>query len=306
METRNIKTGIIFDIKRYAIHDGPGIRTTVFMKGCPLACQWCHNPEGIEPQPIVAYNKHHCIRCGECVAGCPEQALGLAPQGVVPSGSPCALCYTCSEICPAEARQKVGRSLTAPELLAEIRKDTPFFDTSGGGVTLSGGEPLMQAEFLIELLQLCGDENIHRAVDTSGYAPRDALMAMAEHSDLILYDLKLMDSDKHEKFAGVPNQLILDNLRHLASRRIDLIIRLPLIPGINDDVPNLDLTGTFLKHLPGAIKVQVLPYHGFQRTKYIRFGMRYHSTDIPPPTRQMLLDAKRHLENFGLDVAVGG
>jgi pyruvate formate lyase activating enzyme len=299
-------TGFIFDIKRYAIHDGPGIRTTVFMKGCPLACRWCHNPEGIEPQPFVAYKKERCIRCGECVASCPEQALCLEPEGVVPSGSPCTSCFTCAEICPSEAREKVGRKLTARELLSEIQKDIPFYDTSGGGVTFSGGEPLMQAEFLIELLKLCGHEHIHRAVDTSGYANCETLMAVAVHSDLILYDLKMMDSAKHEKFTGVPNHLILDNLRHLAGKPVDLIIRIPLIPGVNDDVQNLDRTGSFLKRLAGAAKVQILPYHDFQKAKYDRFEMHYRTCNIALPTRDMLLNAKNHLENFGLEVAMGG
>jgi pyruvate formate lyase activating enzyme len=191
-------------------------------------------------------------------------------------------------------------------VLSEIQKDIPFYDTSGGGVTFSGGEPLMQAEFLIELLKLCGEERIHRAVDTSGYANCETLMAVAVHSDLILYDLKMMDSAKHEKFTGVPNHLILDNLRHLAGKPVDLIIRIPLIPGVNDDAQNLDQTGLFLKRLAGAAKVQILPYHDFQMTKYDRFKMYYRTGNIALPTRDMLLNAKNHLENFGLEVAMGG
>jgi pyruvate formate lyase activating enzyme len=299
-------SGFIFDIKRYAIHDGPGIRTTVFMKGCPLACRWCHNPEGIAPQPFVTYRNDRCIRCGACVASCPVQALCLEPEGIVPSGSPCTSCFTCSEICPSEARQKVGRKLTARELLSEIQKDIPFYDTSGGGVTFSGGEPLMQADFLIELLKLCGDEHIHRAVDTSGYASRETLMAVAGHSDLILYDLKMMDSAKHEKFTGVPNRLILDNLRHLAGKPVDLIIRVPLIPGVNDDMQNLDRIGSFLKRSAGAAKVQILPYHNFQKTKYDRFEIYYRSANIPLHTGEMLINAINRLESFGLEVAMGG
>jgi len=299
-------TGFIFNIKRYAIHDGPGIRTTVFMKGCPLACRWCHNPEGIEPTPFLAYRKERCIRCGACVESCPEQALRLESEGVVPSGSPCTTCFTCTEICPSEAREKVGRKLTASELLSEIQKDIPFYDTSGGGVTFSGGEPLLQAEFLIELLKLCGAEQIHRAVDTSGYASYETLMAVAGHSDLFLYDLKMMDPAKHEKFTGVSNRLILDNLMRLARERIDLIIRIPLIPGVNDDVENLERTGSFLKRLPDGAKVHILPYHDFQRAKYTRFGMPYSNDHLPLPTRDMLSNAKKHLESFGLEVAIGG
>ena len=299
-------TGFIFNIKRYAIHDGPGIRTTVFMKGCPLTCRWCHNPEGIEATPFWAYKKERCIRCGACVESCPEQALCLESEGVVPSGSPCTNCFTCTEICPSEAREKVGRKLTALELLSEIQKDIPFYDTSGGGVTFSGGEPLMQAEFLIELLKLCGHEHIHRAVDTSGYASHETLMSVAEHTDLFLYDLKMMDSDKHEKYTGVPNHLILDNLLHLAREKVDLIIRLPLIPGVNDDVESLDRIGMFLDRLPGVEKVHILPYHDFQRSKYTRFEMHCGSANIALPARDMLLHAKKRLENFDLEVTIGG
>ena len=299
-------TGIIFDIKRYAIHDGPGIRTTVFLKGCPLACRWCHNPEGIEPNPFLAYKYERCIRCGECVESCPEQALGLGSEGVFLSGSPCRNCFTCTEICPTEARQKVGRKLSALELLSEIQKDIPFYDTSGGGVTFSGGEPLMQAEFLVELLKLCGSEDIHRAVDTSGYASYETLMSVAEHTDLFLYDLKMMKPDQHEKYTGVSNHLILENLIHLAQKKIELIIRIPLIPGVNDDVDNLDRIGLFMNRLAGVDKVHILPYHDFQKTKYTRFEMPYRNGYIALPARDMLLQAKKRLANFGLKVAIGG
>jgi pyruvate formate lyase activating enzyme len=276
------------------------------MKGCPLACQWCHNPEGIESSPFWSYKEERCIRCGECVENCPEQALCLEAGGVVSSGSPCTRCFTCTEICPAEAREKVGRKLTALELFNEIQKDTPFYDTSGGGVTFSGGEPLMQLEFLIELLKLCGNEQIHRAVDTTGHASYETLMSVTEETDLVLFDLKMMDSVKHEKYTGVSNHLILDNLRHLAQKEIDLIIRIPLIPGVNDDVDNLDRTGSFLNDLPGVQKVHILPYHDFQKSKFNRFKMQDGNWNITLPTQDMILYAKKRLENFGLKVAIGG
>jgi pyruvate formate lyase activating enzyme len=298
--------GIIFDIKRYAIHDGPGIRTTVFMKGCPLTCQWCHNPEGIDSAPFVAYKKDRCIRCGACVDACPEQALQFESEGILPSGSSCHNCFTCTEICPAEAREKVGRKVTTLALLNEIKKDIPFYDTSGGGVTFSGGEPLMQAAFLIQMLKLCGSEQIHRAIDTTGHAACETLMSIAGHTDLFLFDLKMMDSDKHKKYSGVTNHLILDNLSHLARQGVNIIIRIPMLPGVNDDAENLDRTGSFLNRLQTVTKVDILPYHDFQKSKYNRFEMLHNTDNITPPTREMLECAKKRLENFGLEVTIGG
>jgi len=196
--------------------------------------------------------------------------------------------------------------VAAEEIFYEIRKDIPFYDTSGGGVTFSGGEPLMQVEFLLELLELCGGEHIHRAVDTTGHTDPDILMAVAAHTDLFLYDLKMMDSAKHEKYTGVSNRLILDNLKQLANVKTALIIRIPLIPGINDDTDNLDRTGAFLNLLPGIIKVDVLPYHAFQKSKYIRFGINNRDDTTAPPSSEMLSRARERLESFGLEVRIGG
>ncbi len=299
-------SGIIFDIKRYAIHDGPGIRTTIFLKGCPVACQWCHNPEGIDPAPFVAYKKERCIRCGICVENCPEKALGLDSEGVIPSGSPCKNCFACTEICPAEAREQVGKSMSTQALLSEIIKDTPFYETSGGGVTFSGGEPLLQVDFLLELLKLCGKEKIHRAVDTTGYTSLEALMRVAEHTDLFLFDLKMMDSEKHKRYTGVSNHLIIDNLRLLAERGGDIVIRIPFIPGINDDLENLERTGSFLNRLPNITKVDILPYHDFQKGKYNHFNMSHGTENVPLPSREVLAEAKSRLEKFGFEVALGG
>jgi pyruvate formate lyase activating enzyme len=299
-------TGIIFDIKRYAIHDGPGIRTTVFMKGCPLACPWCHNPEGIEPVAFVTYKKERCIRCGACVEHCPEGALLIKPKGIIPSGLPCKSCFACTEVCPSEAREAVGREMTAEELLKEIKKDIPFYDTSGGGVTFSGGEPLMQPDFLLQMLYLCGQEQVHRIVDTSGYASLETFMSIAELTDLFLFDLKMMDTDKHERYTGISNQRIIDNLRHLADKEAKIIIRYPLIPGVNDDMENLDRTGSFLQGLPTVVKVDILPYHNFQQSKYICLNLSNSAGDIPQPSTEKLVFAKKRLENYGLNVAIGG
>lgn len=299
-------TGIIFDLKRYALHDGPGIRTTVFMKGCPLACRWCHNPEGMSPEPLRAYRKDRCIRCGECVRNCPARALRLEEKGVFPSGATCRGCFTCADVCPAEAVERIGRTVGARELFEEIRRDLPFYDTSEGGVTFSGGEPLMQPDFLTRLLELCGRAGIHRAVDTSGHAPEATLMGIARQTDLFLYDLKLMDARRHETFTGVSNRLILSNLERLTRAGKRLIVRIPLIPGVNDDDENLDRTGSHLSRLGGVERVDLLPYHGFQKNKYERFGFHPAMEPVAPHGPDVLRLAKKRIENFGIDVSIRG
>ena len=299
-------TGIIFDVKQYALHDGPGIRTTVFLKGCPLCCQWCHNPEGIGTSPQILYQKRRCIACGECLLVCPEEALSLTPEGVVTDRVLCNLNGACADICPAEARELVGKTVSAEEILETVKKDIPFYRQSGGGVTFSGGEPLKQADFLFECLKLCGREGIHRAVDTSGYAELEIIKQIARETDLFLYDLKFMDSEKHRHFTGVSNQLILANLKYLARSGARVIVRFPFIPGINDDDENIDLVGMYLRVLPEIETVHILPYHGHQENKYVRLDVEYKTKDLPLPNRVDLLRAKKWLEGYGLKVEIGG
>lgn len=298
--------GIIFDIKQYALHDGPGIRTTVFLKGCPLCCQWCHNPEGIGISPQILYQKRRCIACGECLQVCRQEALSLTPEGVVTDRILCNSNGACADICPAEARERVGKTVSPEEILERVKKDSPFYSQSGGGVTFSGGEPLMQPDFLFECLTLCGQEGIHRAVDTSGYAEIEIVKQIARETDLFLYDLKFMDSEKHRHFTGVSNQLILANLKYLARSGARVILRLPLIPGINDDDENIDLVGMYLRILPEIEAVHILPYHGHQEHKYGRLDVEYKAKDIPYPTPEDLSRAKKRLESFGLNVDIGG
>ncbi len=301
-----MQTGIIFDIKRYAIHDGPGIRTTVFFKGCPLTCPWCHNPEGIGRSPRVVYRKSVCIGCRECLEACPENALSAGPDGIDTDEARCKQCGSCVNICPAGARELIGKTETVDSLMEIIRKDVPFFDTSGGGVTFSGGEPLMQAEFLLEILAACGKEDIHRTLDTTGYTDPDTLKRVARHTDLFLFDLKFMDPEKHRLYTGVSNEQILINLETLARLDKGIIVRIPLIPGINDDAATINSMAAFLAHLPQIKTVHILPYHDFQKSKYDKFSINYKARDVEPPSPERVAAIQNRLAGTGLSVEVGG
>ena len=301
-----MRTGNIFDVKQYALHDGPGIRTTVFLKGCPLCCQWCHNPEGIVASSQILYRKNRCIGCGECLLACPEDALLLTPEGVITNSSLCKSEGACADVCPAKARELVGKTVSPEEIIEIVKKDLPFYSQSGGGVTFSGGEPLMQPEFLFDCLKLCGQEGIHRAVDTSGYAEIKIIKQIARETDLFLFDLKFMDSEKHRHYTGVSNPLILANLKYLARSGSRVTIRFPLIPGVNDNDENIELMGMFLRILPEIETVHILPYHRYQENKYVHLNTAYMVKDIPLFTPDDLSRVKKRLENFGLKVDIGG
>jgi len=299
-------SGMIFDISRYAIHDGPGIRTTVFFKGCPLSCWWCHNPESISSRPHVTLRPRQCIRCGQCIAICPNHAIAFSGAATTTDPALCELCLECAQVCCADAREVVGRSVTVEEVMAEIKKDIAFYDESGGGVTFSGGEPLMQPAFLQELLDACGRLDIHRTVDTSGYAAREALLRVAEKTDLFLYDLKHMDPETHRKYTGVSNQVILENLMALSAAGASVRVRLPLIPGVNDDRRNVESTGAFLAKLDRVGWIEILPYHDVVGSKYQRFGWGYRLGQLPPPDPLHLRDIAAILSSFRLRVSIGG
>ena len=301
-----MKSGIVFDFKKYSIHDGPGIRTTVFLKGCPLSCWWCHNPESIPVAPAVLYRPERCIGCGACLKACPTKAVSATPEGFFADPALCSGNGACADVCPSMAREKVGRLMTSREVLDVIRKDIPFYDESGGGATFSGGEPLLQPEFLWELLKGCRKMGIRTAVDTTGFAQASVLLETASRTDLFLYDLKHMDPEKHKTYTGVDNTLILENLQKLTEAGAKVAIRIPLIPGINDDAENIERTGSFVSGLPNIVSVHVLPYHAAARNKYAKWGKIYRLPDTLPPSAEEQQAAAESLKSFGLNVLIGG
>jgi pyruvate formate lyase activating enzyme len=291
--------GRIFDIQRFSIHDGPGIRTTVFLKGCPLLCSWCHNPEGRshEMEPWVIEGR--CVRCGACLGVCPDPAFGPGEVPIVDAAR-CLRCGACVEACVTGARRLVGRDVGVEDVISEVERDRPFYEESGGGVTLSGGEPFAQADFLLACLRASRDAGFHTAVDTSGHAPREVLLEATRWTDLFLYDLKLFDDERHRRETGVPAGPILDNLRALDEAGASVWVRIPLLPGVNDDTGNLDGLARFVKSLGTVRRVHLLPFHrsGTHKT--------HRPSGLAPPTRKALEVARERLARHALDVRVGG
>jgi pyruvate formate lyase activating enzyme len=298
--------GRIFNVQRFSTHDGPGIRTTVFLKGCPLACWWCHNPESWRQAPSEIYLPERCTGCGLCIDSCPAGALARGAEGIVADAVTCRHCGRCAEICPGGAREQTGRQAGVSELLDIISRDVAFYDQSGGGVTFSGGEPLGQPEFLAAMLEACGRLEIHRAVDTCGFAAEEVLLEVARRTDLFLYDLKTADPAMHRAATGVDNAIILSNLRRLSESGAEIRIRIPLVPGVNDADPDLDAIGGVLAGLARRHPVHLLPFHRAAAAKYKKLGLPDRGVALTAPSAERVAAAARRLEGFGLTVHVGG
>ncbi|MBN2503503.1 MAG: glycyl-radical enzyme activating protein [Anaerolineales bacterium] len=301
-----MSSGLIFDIRKFSIHDGPGIRTTVFLKGCPLACQWCHNPESQSFQPELILFVSRCIRCGYCLETCEQGAISLNGDGPHTDQELCTVCGECLDACAADARQLVGNQMSVEQVMEVIQQDLPFYDESGGGVTFSGGEPLGQRAFLLELLQACKALDMHTALDTSGYASWAAFEQVRPYVDIFLYDLKLIDSAAHRTYTNVPNELILENLGKLARAGHEIIIRVPVIPGITDTPENLEGIGALLAELPNIQRVDLLPYHGSAEGKYDRLHKAYALAEMTTPEDTQMDALAALLQNYGLHVQIGG
>ena len=297
-------SGTVFNVMHYALHDGAGIRTVVFLKGCPLACRWCHNPESQAPRPELMVVAERCTGCGDCLTACSTGAAVLV-GGVPGATETCTTCGQCVDACLAGARTIAGRIMTVAEVVSELVRDRVFFEESGGGVTFSGGEPFMQPAFLRSLLEACQDEGISTAVETCGMTDQGELLSMVDGVDLFLYDVKLMDQARHGEATGVGNETILTNLAALAAAHAHVIIRFPVIPGVNDDSENVGLMVAMMDRL-GLHCIDLLPYHRIGTDKYRRLGRPYQLADLQPPSAEAMENIRRVFADAGIEASVGG
>ncbi len=294
------ESGVVFDVQRFSIHDGPGIRTVVFFKGCAMQCAWCQNPEAVRPHPELAYYADRCLDgCSACVPVCPERAL-RSDRPVRVDWARCTACGDCVDMCPANALMRVGREVGAPELLAEVIRDRPFFDASAGGITLSGGEPLMQPRFLEAFLPLAKDACLHVALETAGYYPLASLPPLLPFVDLVLFDIKVMDPEQHTRWTGRDNALVHDNLRTLVARGVSLEVRLPVVPGVNTEPDNVAATAAFLRHL-GVPRLTLLPYNQFWEAKLLRLETGRRPLGIRAPDAPYYAALCHAFQRAGID-----
>ncbi len=297
--------GVVFNVQRASFHDGPGVRTTVFLKGCPLRCWWCHNPEGIEPWPQVIVNAARCVHCGSCTDAC------LLPGGPLASGEAvgtagCLDCGRCFDVCPARARQRVGEEWSVAEVLVEVLRDRLAYDTSGGGVTFSGGEPLLQPDFLLACLDACRREGVHTAVDTCGLARSEVVAEVAGSTDLLLWDLKHLDPARHHDLTGAPLAPILANLEEASRLGVPIWLRIPLIPGVNDDPANLRAAVALATALEGVERVSLLAYHRTGTGKAVRLGRQAGPEGLQPPSLERMQAVAGMFIEAGINAVIGG
>ncbi|MFC1939280.1 glycyl-radical enzyme activating protein [Chloroflexota bacterium] len=306
MEHRE-KTGTIFNIQKFSVHDGPGIRTTIFMKGCPLRCRWCSNAESMSPELELGVIRSSCNGCGKCVQACPEEAIRFDNDGVIQFNR--ALCTTCGEcvaLCSPGAITIYGKQVTVDDVFKEISRDKSFYVGSSGGITVSGGEPLRQADFVAALFQMCHQAGISTCLDTCGYAATNKLKEVLAFTDYALYDIKHMDTNCHQQFTGAPNDLILNNAQVVATSETQMLCRIPLITGVNNTTHNIAATAQFVKALGNGATVELLPYHHLGIGKYQTLDKPYPGEDFITPSSEEIESVKHIFEEFGVPCTIGG
>jgi pyruvate formate lyase activating enzyme len=298
----NENYGLIFNLQRFCVHDGPGIRTTVFMKGCPLSCRWCSNPESINPYSELMTYDRRCMLCGRCAEVCSKKAITVDKIRKI-DRLRCNLCLECVNVCPTGAIKTVGQFMTIEEVLVEVKKDELFYQNSSGGITISGGEPLLQWKFVRRLLKECRQEGIHTALDTSGYAQWDIFQEVLEYTDLCLYDLKHAEAGSHTRGTGKSNRRIIENL-YLAASIARTWLRVPIIPQYNDSKEDImNLIGIAKKS--NVEKVSLLPYHDYAKSKYRSLGRYYSTGKVKPPGNDYLQRLVELFRNAKINVTIG-
>ena len=290
----------IFDIKHFAVHDGPGIRTTVFFKGCPLKCVWCHNPEGIDFKAQLAFFKNKCIACGECAGVCPQNAHTADNRVHRFNRKKCIACGRCEDVCFSEALKLYGKEITVDELMPILLEDMDFYLSTGGGVTLSGGECLAQADFCAELLKSLKSAGINTAVDTCGFVSKDAIDRVISYVDIFLYDIKAFDENIHIKCTGQTNKPVLENLKYIDMYGKNTEIRIPYVPDFNQN--QIEKIAAFLSQLKNITNVRILPYHNYAGSKYISLGMLNTLPELLPNEKELKL-AESIIKSYGLTIA---
>ncbi|MDU2937673.1 MAG: glycyl-radical enzyme activating protein [Enterobacteriaceae bacterium] len=299
------QTGTVFNIQKFSLHDGPGIRTIVFLKGCYLACRWCSNPESQNTQPEVFYQPDNCLHCGRCVQACPLQAIDPQRAGMV-DRERCDGCGACASVCPAGAMVLTGKTMTVAQVMAELLKDEVHYRRSGGGITLSGGEALAQPEFAAELLAACKARGWHTAMETTGIASQKVLDQVIPLLDVVLLDVKTFFREPHQQFTGYPNDVVLQNALYLSAMAKEVAIRVPVIPGFNKDEKSIRAIALFAKHMSHVSRLHLLPYHSFGKNKYALLGRKYGLIDIQTPTDDEMHALKNIVEQEGISCVIGG
>jgi pyruvate formate lyase activating enzyme len=297
-----VATSTILQIQRFSLDDGPGIRTTVFFKGCNLRCLWCHNPESIHPQVEISFQRQRCINCGACAAACANGAQVCDECGRFLKRSACTACQSCVSVCPSGALSECGQEMTTDKVMETIMRDRPFYTKSGGGVTFSGGEPLLHPALLSKLLQMSRDLDLHTAVDTAGNVPFEYFLPVQPYTSLFLFDIKAFDPALHRRLTGVDNARILKNLRQLGKLGARLWVRLPFIPNLNNDRTEIIAIAALLKDIPAVEKVELIPYHAYGESKYEFLGIDRNISQLSVPTREEVLGVLSAYQGEGLSV----